>query len=317
LLPNSIPPRFLASRLRASNILSLTLLLSAAVAAAQAIPNAQSAAGVVTDNGTGPAGIIPAVTGLNASLITASQHDSGTGWSTILTPGIAWRFSPALSFNASVPLYASVNVLENTGTKAHPVYVQQTKHGLPGDTALSATYELHPELLSYSATFTLGLPSGNTAYGLGSGHLGYNFNNHFEKDFGPLTPNFEAGVANSSNLIPTRVKKSYTTAGTLAHFQAGASIDLPHDLSFEADLYEDLPVSTSAIYSNTSKKKVTTASASSAAEDNGLSTSLDIPLNPHLTFSTFYDHSIRSQYDVAGFSLTFLLKAAREDLLTR
>lgn len=307
--PNSITPRSPASGVIASCfIASLALLCSPASAAAQAIANTLVSQ-VVTDNGQGPAGIIPVAHGFNASLITATQHDSGNGWSTILTPAIAWRFNRAFSFNASVPLYASVNVLENTGTKAHPVYVQQTKHGIPGDTSLNATFEFHPEFLSYSATFALGLPSGNTAYGVGAGHLGYNFNNHFEKDFGLVTPNIEAGVANSSDLIPGRVHKSYTTAGTLAHFQAGASVDLPHNLSFEADAYEDMPISTSAIYSNTSKKKVTTASATSAAEDNGLSLSLDIPLNPHLIFSTMYDHSIRSQYNVAGFSLTFLLKA--------
>jgi hypothetical protein len=294
---------------------SLVLVGGQASAAAQALAST-AVSELVTDNGLGPAGIIPAARGFNASLITATQHDSGNGWSTILTPAVAWRFNPAISFNASVPIYASVNVLENTGTKAKPVSVEKTKHGIPGDTALNTTFELHPEFMGYSAAFTLGLPTGNTADGVGAGHVGYNFSNHFEKDFGFVTPSIEAGVTNSSNLIPGRVRKSYTTAGTLLNLQAGASVDLPLNLSFEADGYEVLPVSTSAIYSNTTKKKVTTANATSAAEDNGVTLSLDCPLGPHLTFSTSFDHSIRSQDTVAGFSLTFLLvKAPSRDSL--
>jgi hypothetical protein len=285
------------------------MLLCAANAAAQATPMVQNS-GIVTTTDAGPAGIIPADHGLNASLITATQHDSNNGWSSILTLGVAYRLNRALSTNASVPIYTYINVLQNVGTKTKPVYVSQTKHGVLADSALSAVFEVHPELLTYSATFTVGLPSGNTAYGLGSGHVGYNFNNHFEKDFSIVTPNIEIGVANSSNLIAARSRKSYTSAGTLAHFQVGASIDLSHNISFEADGYEDMPVSEATIYSATGRgKKATTAPSTSAAEDNGLNTSLDVPLNGHLTVSGFYEHSIRSQYDVVGFSLTFLLKA--------
>lgn len=297
----SIPSRYIAS-----SIVSFSLLLCSAGAAAQAIPVTQNT-GVVTQDGTGPAGIVPAARGFNASLITATQHDSGNGWSSILTPGIAWRFNPTFSVNASVPVYAYINVVQNIGTKTNPVYVQQAKHGVTGDTALNGIVELNPELLSYNATFTLGLPSGNTAYGLGAGHVGYNFNNHLEKDLGVFTPNIEAGVSNSSSLIPTRAHKSYTTAGTLAHFQVGASIDLLHNISLEADAYEDMPVSASTIYSN--KKKVTTTATTNTVEDNGLTTSLDMPINSHTTLSGFYTHSIRGQYTVGGFSLTFLLKA--------
>jgi hypothetical protein len=292
-------------------IFTLSLLLYPASAVSQALPAALNDENV-TSNDIGPAGIIPVGRGLNASLITASQHDSSNGWSSILTPVVAYRFSPSFSINASVPIYTYINVLQNVGTKTKPVYVYKTKHGAPGDTALAAVFELHPELLDYSATFALGLPSGNTAYGLGSGHPSYNLNNHFEKSLGIFSPDIEIGIANSSSLITTRARKSYTASGTLAHFQAGTSIDLTRNVSFEVDAYEDMPISSATIYSTTGrgKKKVTTALTSSAAEDNGFNTSLDIPIHRHVTFSGFYNNSIRAHDDVVGFSLTFLLKAA-------
>jgi hypothetical protein len=272
-----------------------------------------------TANGAGPSGIIPFDRGLNASLSTSSQHDSSNGWSTILTPGVAYRFSHAVSVNASIPIYAYINVETNIGTKANPVYVSTTKHGVPGDASLAAVFETHPQAFDYTATFAIGLPSGNTAYGLGAGHASYNFNNHFEKSLGIFSPNIEFGIANSSRLIATRVHKSYTAAGTLAHFQVGTSIDLPHKLSFDVDAYEDMPVSPATIYSTgRGRKKTTTIASSTAAEDNGLDASLDVPLSGHVTFSGFYSHSIRSHNDVAGISLTLLLKAPpRENDITK
>jgi hypothetical protein len=223
---------------------------------------------------------------------------------------VAFRFNPILSLNASVPIYASINVEANTGTKAKPVYTSTTRHGVPGDASLAASLAAHPFLLDYNATLTLGLPSGNTADGLGAGKITYDFNNHFEKSFGIFSPDIEFGIGTSSSLIQPRVRKTYTSVGALAHFQAGTSIDLPLNLSFEADAYEELPLNLSTIYSaaRSGKKKATTATTAGNAEDNGFTTSLDIPLSGRTTVSGFYNRSIRNDDDIAGLSLTFLLK---------
>ncbi|HWW97693.1 MAG TPA: hypothetical protein VNY74_08345 [Edaphobacter sp.] len=294
---------------------TLSLVFPSALACAQAIATG-SASEVVggrsasaTTNDAGPSGIIPFAQGFNASLGASSQYDSGNGWSSILTPGLAFRFNRLLSVNASVPIYASVNVESNTGTKAKPVYTSTTQHGVPGDTSLAAHLDAHPVLLDYNATFSIGLPSGNTAYGLGAGKTTYDFNNHFEKSFGIFSPDMEFGIGTSNNLIQPRVHKSYTSVGALAHFQAGTSIDLPLNLSLEADLYEELPFNPSTIYAAArSGKKKATAATTGNAEDNGFNTSLDIPLGGRITFSGFYNRSIRNDDDITGFSLTFLLK---------
>jgi len=97
----------------------------------------------------------------------------------------------------------------------------------------------------------------------------------------------------------------------LSHFQAGTSVDLPFNMSFEADAYEILPITPDTVYSTTGsgKRKVTTIVGKTAAEDNGFNTNLDIPINGHVTLSGFYNRSLRNHDDVAGFSFTFLLKA--------
>ena len=296
--------------------MSLTLFFIFAAAsplAAQAVP--AQAAGTLSDsaatNDAGPAGIIPFVKGPNLSLGTTSQHDSSNGWSSLLTPDLAWRFNRHFSADVEVPIYDYINVVVTGGTKARPTYTNAIKHFVLGDTALNGHYEVNPTLLSYNGTVTLGLPSGNDAYGLGAGRVTYNLNNHFEKDFDVFSTDIEIGIGDNSSLVGERVRKSYTTFGTLAHFQAGGSVDLPLHTTFEADAYEELPIAAQTLYSTTGKgrKKVSTATGTSVAEDNGFTTSLDIPLNGHVTLSGFYNRSLRSRIDTAGFSFTFLLKA--------
>ncbi|SNT23978.1 hypothetical protein SAMN05421770_10619 [Granulicella rosea] len=293
--------------------LGLLFLLLAAPAFAQtpATQEAGSTTASASTNDSGPAGIIPEVKGFNASLGTSSQHDSSNGWSSVLTPNVAYRLNRFFSADVGVPIYGYINVDANTGTKAKPIYGYATKRGVLGDTALSVHGEAHPDFFDYNGSATLGLPSGNTNYGLGAGQVTYNFNNHFEHEFGIFAPDIELGIADSSALIGARVRKSYVSVGTLAHFQAGGSFELPHDLSFEVEAYEELPLTTSTIYSTTGKgkKKVTTATNTGAAEDNGFSTSLDIPLQRHITLSGFYNRSLRNKIDTAGFSFTFLLRA--------
>jgi hypothetical protein len=271
---------------------------------------ATSASGSTND--AGPAGIIPFVKGPNLSLGSTSQHDSSSGWTSILTPDAAWRFNRHFSADASLPVYTYLNVASNSGTKLKPVYTYATQHHALGDTTLNGHFEAAPQLFSYNFTASLGLPTGNSARGLGAGQVTYAINNHFERAFGFFSPDIEAGIGDSTSLDHTRVRKSYTAVGTLAHFQIGGSFDLPFDMSLAVDAYEELPVGASTIYSTTrrGKRTITSAIGTTASEDNGINTSLDIPVNPHVTLSGFYNRSLRGHDDTAGFSLTFLLRAA-------
>ncbi len=157
----------------------------------------------------------------------------------------------------------------------------------------------------------MGLPSGDSAHGLGAGQVTYSVNNHFERSLGIFTPDIELGYGDTSNLVDQRILKSYISVGPMAHFQAGTDIDLPWNMSFEANAYEELPLDTNIVYSTTTKgkKKTTTATNTDPAEDNGFISSLDIPLTPHLTLSGFYDRSLRQHVDLAGFSFTLILRA--------
>ena len=297
--------------------IALTLAGSAPRMSAQAIVASSSGGGTAAATSTSaPAGIVPFLRGFNASLASTSQHDSSSGWSSILTPDLAFRFNRYFSADASIPVYDYIHVEVDRGTVAKPAYKDFTKHAALGDTALAIHLDLHPSLLDYTLSASLGLPTGKPAYGLGAGQATYNITNHMEKSLGMLTPDLEVGIGDSSNLLTRRARKNYTSVGTLANFQGGTSIDLPFRMAFEADAYEQLPIASSTTYSTTGrgKNKVTTATDNGATEDNGFLTSLDVPVLAHLTLSGFYNRSLRLHDDLAGFTFTFLLRPPPNEL---
>jgi hypothetical protein len=297
------------------SIASLFMLPGASARAQDVAENEMEELGGVTaaatTNDSGPAGIVPATRGFNASLGTSSQHDSSNGWSSLLTPNVAYRFNRYFSVDAGVPAYMYINIDANIGTSAKPEYVYSPKKGVFGDTNLSFHADASALKIDYNATVSMGLPSGNTDYGLGAGQVTYNINNHFEKQFGLFTPDIEVGFGDTSGLVDSRVLRSYIAVGPMMHFQAGSSVNLPLNMTFEADAFEELPLSKDLVFSTTGKgkRKVTTSTNQAPVEDNGFMTSLDIPLTRHVTLSGFYNRSLRNHDDVGGFSFTFLLKA--------
>ncbi len=302
---------------------ALTQALASVVAESAGSKSASS-----STNDEGPAGIVPFTKGFNASLGTTSQHDSSDGWSSILTPNLAYRFDRHFSINGGLPVFAYINVVTTTTKKNAQGVVTSTTSALAtrkfllGDTTLTGAFDAHPKLFDYNLSATMGMPTGDNANGLGAGQFTYEFNNHFEHPLGDyFTPDLELGIGDSTSLTDTRVRKSYTDVGTNAHFQLGLGISLPRDINFESDAYEDLPLGTQTVTSTTTNGKkgkqlkiITTSKQEGIGEDNGFINTLDIPLSGHVTLSGFYNRSLRNKIDTAGFSITFLLRAPPKNI---
>lgn len=279
-------------------------------------------------NDEGPAGIVPFTKGFNASLGTTNQHDSSDGWSSILTPNLAYRFNRHFSINGGLPVFGYIDVVTTKNTKnAQGVITKtissfETHKFLLGDTTVTGAFDSHSRLFDYTLSTTMGIPTGDDANGLGAGQFTYEFNNHFEHPLGDyFTPDLELGIGDSTSLTDTRILKSYTDVGTNAHFQLGLGVSLPFNINFESDAYEDLPLGTQTVTSTTTNGKkgkqlkiITTSKQEGIGEDNGFINTLDIPLNGHITLSGFYNRSLRNRIDTAGFSLTFLLRAPPKDI---
>lgn len=266
-----------------------------------------------SNNGIGPSGIIPLQQGFDAVLITTSQHDSAVGWSSVLSSQLAYRFNRHFSLDASVTLFWYIDIISAGGTVAKPVTVHTRRHNVFSDTAVSAHYETPlGEHFAYTFTPTISLPSGNNEFGLGADQITYDFNNHFEANM-PFSPFVEFGIGDASSLVNRRIRLNQSSVGILSHFEIGASVDLPYNLAFNASAYEQLPLGDQNIYETTvvKKKPVTRVVGTGLAEDNGFSTTLDIPISAHVTLSGFYNRSLRQTEDTAGFSFTWLMRSRR------
>ena len=302
---------------RLRRLLPCALLLAPISLAASHCAQAQALSGgspttSASSDGQFPAGVVPVFRGPNLSLATTSQHDSTSGWSSLLTPALAYRFGDHFSINASFPIFASVNTYQQTapakgGTAATYGFVNH--HFLLGDSATAAEFSANAAGFEDTLGATIGIPTGDPALGLGAGHTTFEISNHIDHSLGDyITPELELALDNSPNLTLRRVRKSYTATGLSAHLQGGLGISLPRNINLSVDGYDDLPLGSQTVTGK--KKKAAVAAQSTDGADNGILNTLDIPVSGHLTVSGFYNRSFYDGTDIAGVTLTLLLRAA-------
>ncbi len=275
-------------------------------------------------NSLGPAGIVPSYRGYNASLISSSQHDSISGWSNLLTPSVAYRFNRAFSADISTPIFLYIHTQSTVATIPTQgeipngfTTVAQSQHGILGDTVLAVHAHLPPFTAAHDALFNtltglLIAPTGSVSDGVGAGKTTFNVTDHMEAA-GRWSPYVDLGLGTSSRVQNRRLQRDQTSRGVLANFALGVRTVLPRHAVFALEAYEQLPLGTQHVSSTEVRQggppqtnQVTTTSG--VAEDNGFNTALDVPMTPNLTLSGYYSRSLRQHEDIAGFSLTFLLK---------
>lgn len=317
---------------RLSIPLALSLIASAVALRSQATPSAQtrSAAELSDDelaaavaSSLGPVGVIPVQRGFNASLISSSQHDSISGWSNVLTPSVAYRFNRYVSADVSTPVFLYLRTDSATLTETTPggpptgfTYTVQQQHGIVADTFMAVhvntPFAVHRHSLYNTLNALLIAPTGSVSDGVGAGKTTWNLTDHIETG-GRWSPYLDLGLGSSSRVQNRRLQQDQTSRGILANFAAGFRFDLPHHLDFAAEAFEQLPLGTQRVSQTGARQggppgtyqQVVT---SGLAENNGFNTVLDIPLAPRVTLSGFYSRSLRQHEDIAGFSLTFLLR---------
>jgi len=295
--------------------LFLILLFSPSIYA-QAVPSAVTpvvANNSASENEPGPQSIASAQRKFNLATILASQHDSSAGWQGSLTPSLSYRWNEHLSFDLSTPIYLDVSTTAQGGTTLHPTSVTTTSATVPGDTIFATHLALaSPSSFTYVATPTFTFPSGDSSAGLGTGSFQYDFNNHF--GWGDtIQPQVDIGIGNSSAIVSRRVRRPQNSSGLQSHFEAGMGLSLPHRIQSSASAYELLPISDQTVYSTQlvrGRRQNRVSGVGGLAEDNGFNTTLDVPIQRHMTVSGFYSHSLRQQVDTVGMSVALSVRGA-------
>jgi hypothetical protein len=246
--------------------------------------------------------------GWNGGLTITGVHDSVTGWATIAIPAVGYSFNDVFSIDATLPIYM-YRLAESRSTRPKPTALLVNQRGEPGDIVFGLHAQFVPRLFQYQVTGAFTAPTGDEAYGLTTGRVTFDINNHFERTFGRITPTLEIGAGDSTTLVNRTVTKNYTSLGPLAHFQVGLGFDIFRGISFESDTYEQLPIGDQKIYGPSRKGKPTVVIGHNVTEDNGFTNALDVPLGGNVTLSGYYNHSLRFHTDTTAIGLTYVLRS--------
>ena len=291
--------------IRPRRIASFCLLLLGATLSIFAAAQTTSANPAST-SGTHDA-LSPVLHGWNAGIGISGVHQSTTGWATLASPVFGYSFNDIFSVDATIPIYF-FRLADSIAAHPAPDALLSVQRGELGDFILSGHAQFIPSLFQYQVTGAVTAPSGDEAYGLTTGRVTFDINNHIERSFGRFTPVIEGGGGDSTTLVNRIVNKNYTSLGPLAHFLVGIAVDLPRDSSFEADAYEQLPIGDQKIYGVT-RHGHTIVTGHNAVEDNGFINSLDVPLGSHFSLSGYYSRSLRQHTDTTAIGISYVLRS--------
>jgi len=165
--------------------------------------------------------------------LTETYEGSGNsdGFITDINSTAGYVFNRHFSVNMGVPYLFISPSSSKTGTTSASGF---------GNPSISLKYSAKGPLLDFTTGLSGAFPVASTAKGLSTGRVTFDWDNHFAHGFDRLTPFLDVGVANS---VPdTRfLHRSYTSLGTLAHFEGGTELDLTDRCSVSASGYYILP----------------------------------------------------------------------------
>jgi len=282
----------------------------------QAVPKAEQGA-VATPTPTKESevpdvpGLSSVLKGFNAGFTVSGVHDDYTGWGTSITPALGYAFNDTFNADVSVPIYF-FRLAPTTKARPKPNALLVPTRGEMGDVVLAGHMHFAPEHYEYQATAALAIPTGDAKDGLTTGLTAFDFTNHFDVPVWKLSPNLDIGMGDNASLVNRISTKNYQPSqGPLSHYQIGVGMSLPLGASFDVGAYEQLPVGDQKIYAPSPRnEKILVVTGRKIAEDNGIITSMDVPMGGHMTFSGYYNRSTRYRSDTVAIGYTYVLRGA-------
>ncbi len=248
--------------------------------------------------------------GWNAGLTVSGFHESTTGWATLTTPAAGYTINDTFAIDVAIPIYV-FRLAESLSAHPQPDAHLVSQRGELSDAIFGLHAQFTPGPYLYQSTFAFTVPTGDETYGLTTGRMTFDLNNHFERSYGRFTPIIELGAGDSTTLVNRQVNKTYTSLGPLAHFQLGLGLDPIRRVSFETNVYEQLPIGDQKIYGPSRSGKTTVVKGYNVTEDNGFTNSLDLAINAYTTLSGYYSRSLRRHTDTAGIGITYVLRGTQ------
>jgi hypothetical protein len=227
------------------------------------------------------------------TLYSKSQGSSNqAGTVTKLDNNIGYNFSQYFGIDFGVPLYF---VYPSMGKTASVLGTRQ-RNGI-GNVYLDLRFTLTKPVVNFVTYGTVAAPTGDRKEGFSTGHVTWDWHNHFYRTFGRLTPFANAGIADTILDSPYYLRP-FSSLGLIGHFEGGGTFRIWKDVSGGGSFYAIVPSGEQKIISKLSGKQTTTNKGSSLGQI------FEIPSQP-----TLGPDSVRDQ----GFS--FWCEAAATSFL--
>jgi hypothetical protein len=245
--------------------------------------------------------------GFNAGATFSQVHDSAAGWYNLFTPAISYSFSRHYSADASVSIYPYRRVEVDEGATTY----FKSEHGEVGDVIIG----LHGAFGNKnwrSTTTVLGTaPTGDRSEGLGAGKFTYDLSDRIERYFEAGSLLVDLGGGDTSGLFNRQVTQDQTSVGTVVHFAAGGVLYLPRSWYLQPVAYELMPIGRQTVYATVNPPGAPAAPifmGSGISEENGIVTTLGVPLSNHFTLWSYYNRSFRQGTDTVSMGITYVLR---------
>jgi len=267
--------------------------------------------------GSAPAPKDEAYRGMTLNTSFDGSFNSGSkvfDWTT--TTG--YVFNQHFSVNAGIP-FLFVRGTTSTGT--------HTSSNGVGDAFGQFLLAFKNPAVNYGSAFTFSLPTGDSAKGLTTGRVTFDWSNALAREFGRWTPYVNLGVGNS--LMDTKYwHRPFVTLGDVAHFEAGTAFELGRGVTLTGSAYDVAPWGPQKVYSQTVTRSgggptgsglgsskhgrvfqnnAVTTGDSSIDRDNGFNGDLDFNPTKFVDFDLAYSHSVHYQLDTVSFGINFNL----------
>ncbi len=156
------------------------------------------------------------------------------GWIARLDAAAGYNFNRHFALEAGLPGYI---VRPKGASGGGPALPRAT--GV-GNLHVSARLTISTSLVSYLGAVTVTAPTGDEDKGLSTGKVTWDWNNHFERSFGRMTPFGAVGVANTISDTPFFVRP-FISQGRVTRLEGGARWSLARRLSGGALVYTIQP----------------------------------------------------------------------------
>jgi hypothetical protein len=243
-----------------------------------------------------------------------SSSPSGTVLN--LNSTASYDFTKLLGTDVTVPVY-----FIQPPTK--PAGFAGATTGL-GNISVDGRMSLDLLLVNYSPTGTIAFPTGSTTKGFSTGSITYDLDNHFDRDWGLLTPFFDVDVGNTlsngSTATARAIQRPYLTLGNVANFMVGSQLHLTGLITLSADVYRIEPWGPQTVFSRILRPGATgkggthsrayeivqkQVGGANLVDDDGYDASVEFSPNKIVDLTVAFDRSIRYDLNTVSFSVAF------------